>query len=591
MADTYTQALKARKIEQGAYADSYATRFNEDMVDVFDAGISGVLEIDIGSSTTYALEAMQNGTLSETHYRHLRFVGTPASAVTITVPTSVNTDKDYIVENQTGQSLTFKYAATAGQTIANGALRHLLADGTNIQPFRPENRRTAAEVTAGVTPVDYGYAPGDVRRYGTNTTPGTTDMSSAIQAALDVAWRNGGNVFVPAGRYLASGLVIPGGVTMYGEGAHTGENSDAVGTIIVSNAAAGNPTITLGNTSTGNTEDVRSVRLRDIKVQGDGTTGHDGIVIAALAHDVEITSCAADDFRYGFRNAGAWIVHARNLTARNNTECFRFEGSMTSSVWQSCVAYDSDYGFRFTSNITYNTFISCASDDCDIGFLIEGALRGTTFQSPGIENASTAGFRVNNASTAVVLINPNFGNHSSTEINLLDLVAADDVVVLEWKVSSAFSPTGAGKILGITSAARVLLLSPYLFGSNLGDIDHASVTAIGGSGVVPNRLQAGIVLPFAKSLSGTTGTMTSVGGQSATLFTPASDATYLCSARDSTSGVERAHALVDTNGSGTIVVIDIAENNLQWIASGANMVLQNDSGSDQVAEWSALRIR
>lgn len=135
MADTFTQALKARKIEQGAYANSYATRFNEDMVDVFDAAISGVLEIDIGSATTYALEAMQNGVLSETHYWHIRFVGTPASAVTVTVPASVTPSKHYLIENATGQILTIKYAATAGITIADGDRQLVYADGTDVGQF------------------------------------------------------------------------------------------------------------------------------------------------------------------------------------------------------------------------------------------------------------------------------------------------------------------------------------------------------------------------------------------------------------------------------------------------------------------------
>lgn len=38
---------------------------------------------------------------------------------------------------------------------------------------------TAAETAAVVTPTNFSYPPGDVRRYGTNTTPGTTDMTAA----------------------------------------------------------------------------------------------------------------------------------------------------------------------------------------------------------------------------------------------------------------------------------------------------------------------------------------------------------------------------------------------------------------------------
>lgn len=47
--------------------------------------------------------------------------------------------------------------------------------------------RTAAEIAAGVTPTNYAYAPGDIRRYGTNTTPGTSDMTTVIANCLAVS--------------------------------------------------------------------------------------------------------------------------------------------------------------------------------------------------------------------------------------------------------------------------------------------------------------------------------------------------------------------------------------------------------------------
>jgi hypothetical protein len=46
--------------------------------------------------------------------------------------------------------------------------------------------RTAAEIAAGVTPVNYAYPPGDVLRYGVNAVPGTTDMTAAFTAARTV---------------------------------------------------------------------------------------------------------------------------------------------------------------------------------------------------------------------------------------------------------------------------------------------------------------------------------------------------------------------------------------------------------------------
>lgn len=46
--------------------------------------------------------------------------------------------------------------------------------------------QTAAEAAAGVAIVNFGYPERDVRRYGVNTIPGTTDMTAAFTAALAV---------------------------------------------------------------------------------------------------------------------------------------------------------------------------------------------------------------------------------------------------------------------------------------------------------------------------------------------------------------------------------------------------------------------
>ena len=68
--------------------------------------------------------------------------------------------------------------------------------------------RTTAESAASVTPSNYAYQPGDLRRYGA-TIDGTTDDSTAFQRAIDVSEAGGGPVLVPAGSIkISSGLVI-----------------------------------------------------------------------------------------------------------------------------------------------------------------------------------------------------------------------------------------------------------------------------------------------------------------------------------------------------------------------------------------------
>lgn len=79
--------------------------------------------------------------------------------------------------------------------------------------------QTDAEEAAGVTPTNYEYPPGHVLRYGTNTTPGTTDMAAAIQAAVDQCAQGGATVFIPSGTYsVATGIDLKDKVSIDGAG-------------------------------------------------------------------------------------------------------------------------------------------------------------------------------------------------------------------------------------------------------------------------------------------------------------------------------------------------------------------------------------
>lgn len=62
--------------------------------------------------------------------------------------------------------------------------------------------QTPTEAAAAVTPVNIWIAPGNILRYGTNTTPGTTDMTTAITAAIAQALVGGAPVYVPPGIFL-----------------------------------------------------------------------------------------------------------------------------------------------------------------------------------------------------------------------------------------------------------------------------------------------------------------------------------------------------------------------------------------------------
>jgi hypothetical protein len=130
-----------------------------------------------------------------------------------------------------------------------------------------------AEINAGITPTNTEYPPGNVLRYGTNTTPGTTDMSAALQAAVTVALagigagKSGIPVYLPYGAYSI--------VTPPTFGAATTQilpidiGGDGWGTQIINNAAASHPTFDMSGKN--------GWRIHDLLLCGNSSHLNDGI--------------------------------------------------------------------------------------------------------------------------------------------------------------------------------------------------------------------------------------------------------------------------------------------------------------------------
>ena len=93
----------------------------------------------------------------------------------------------------------------------------------------------------------------DARRYGAKA-DGATDDTHAIQKALDTAGKNGGIVFLPAGRYLVAGsLHIPPGVVLEGVAHSPLYIEPLIGTVVLAtggrDAEEGPALFELGNSS------------------------------------------------------------------------------------------------------------------------------------------------------------------------------------------------------------------------------------------------------------------------------------------------------------------------------------------------------
>jgi len=120
------------------------------------------------------------------------------------------------VANRKGKYLFFN-AVTGAIEYAVNIVTTTLSQSIIGQLLNPQ---TLAESNAAVTPINYFRREGNVLRYGTNVTPGTTDMMAAIQAALNQAAQpTGASAYLPAGTYLDTAqLTIGSNVRFYGDG-------------------------------------------------------------------------------------------------------------------------------------------------------------------------------------------------------------------------------------------------------------------------------------------------------------------------------------------------------------------------------------
>jgi Pectate lyase superfamily protein len=151
--------------------------------------------------------------------------------------------------------------------------------------------RTAAEIAAGVTPVNYAYAPYDCKRYGARG-DGTTDDTAALTTWLSLANNNLTSLYLSPGTYkVTSTLVIPGNnITIYGAGVWASQINCA----ITGNPA--NPLFSWTANAGGTTG--QFLQVQGIRFNGNGLTGASGNGHCfALLGDLGVTFANFPTFR------------------------------------------------------------------------------------------------------------------------------------------------------------------------------------------------------------------------------------------------------------------------------------------------------
>lgn len=158
--------------------------------------------------------------------------------------------------------------------------------------------RTAAEIAASVTPTNFSYPEGDIRRYG--ATIAATDNSAAINAAFSLI---GVQTYIPAGTWkVATNLNIPACTGIFGAG-FLSSIIKTVGCTIGLSVSASNDML-----------------LRDFQMLGDATAGARGIVYGDGASTLN-SVLSRNLWVTGYTGANAMGIDIRNATETTFINC------------------------------------------------------------------------------------------------------------------------------------------------------------------------------------------------------------------------------------------------------------------------------
>ena len=252
---------------------------------------------------------------------------------------------------------------TAGTTLSQSTI------GAALYP------RTAAEISAGVTPSAYYYQPGeqqrgDIRRYGVTTASSASAVASAVQSALAAH----GYAFIPAGDWNWNPVLFTGTrQRIYGDGLRT--------QLILNGAITG--------------------------IDFDGYAGcevSDLVMYSTNSSAVGIDigpNAGASRFAHWWRlkrvmvigNTPNWATTSLATTRAGLTDGIRVQTAFYGHAEQCEVSYSNGNGFRLYDRANGNTFTGCHARDNAVGVKIEGTgggnSNGNVWQGGNIEASIT----------------------------------------------------------------------------------------------------------------------------------------------------------------------------------------------------------
>lgn len=126
MASTYTQNTGIEQPGSGEQGGTWGATINDDFA-IIDRAISGVVTIDLSSAGSTLTLTSSDGALSDGQHRVLQFTSA-TTGVTVTIDPA-NSQKFYLVYNNSGYTLTFTQGSGGNVNVVDGDFSIIFADG------------------------------------------------------------------------------------------------------------------------------------------------------------------------------------------------------------------------------------------------------------------------------------------------------------------------------------------------------------------------------------------------------------------------------------------------------------------------------
>lgn len=128
MASTYSSNLKIELQATGENAGTWGTITNTNLGTALEQAIVGKADVTF-SGTTETLTLTDSNSAQDARALYLNLAGTPGGAATLEVPAI---EKNYIVKNGTGETVTIKVSGQTGVAIPNGKTALVYNNGTDV---------------------------------------------------------------------------------------------------------------------------------------------------------------------------------------------------------------------------------------------------------------------------------------------------------------------------------------------------------------------------------------------------------------------------------------------------------------------------